>query len=45
MASVLIQKDHDSNEHVIYNINKKISNPELKYTHNEKMALAFIIYV
>ena len=43
MARILVQQVDDSNEHVIYYINKTLDIPTLKYTHDKKLKLAIII--
>jgi hypothetical protein len=45
IAMVLVQEDHNDEEHVIYYLSKSLSGPELRYSHVEKLALAAIIAV
>ena len=45
VEEVLIQIGDDDHEHVIYYISKNLSGPPLKYKHEEKIALAFILAV
>jgi hypothetical protein len=45
IARVLIQLGDDDREHVIYYISKNISEPPLKYNHEEKLALVVVLAV
>jgi hypothetical protein len=45
IAMVLVQKDSNDEEHVIYYLSKSLSGPELRYSHVEKLALAAFIAV
>jgi hypothetical protein len=45
VAGILVQLGDDGREHVIYYINKNLSNPPLKYNHDEKLSLAFVLAV
>ena len=45
VARVLVQIDDDDREHVIYYVSKNLSGPALKYKHEEKLSLAFILAV
>jgi hypothetical protein len=42
---VLVTKDDDSAEHVIYYLSNILSNLELRYSHAEKLAFATVIVV
>jgi hypothetical protein len=45
VARVLVQIGDDNREHVIYYISKNLLGPALKYKHEEKLALTFILIV
>jgi hypothetical protein len=45
VARVLIQLGDDGREHVIYYVSKSLLGPPLKYKHEEKLALAFVLTV
>jgi hypothetical protein len=45
VAGVLVQIGDDDHEHVIYYVSKNLSGPALKYKHEEKLALAFVLAV
>jgi len=42
---VLVQEDDELHEHVIYYLIRNLIFPELKYSHVEKLALAFVYTV
>jgi hypothetical protein len=45
VAGVFIQLGDDGREHVIYYISKNLSDPPLKYNHDEKLALEIVLTV
>jgi hypothetical protein len=45
IAMVLVQEDPNDHEHVIYYLSKSLSDPELRYSHIEKLALENIIFI
>jgi hypothetical protein len=45
IAMVLVQEDPNGDEHVIYYLSKSLSDPELRYSHVENLALATIIVI
>jgi hypothetical protein len=45
ISMVLVQKDDDDTEHVIYYLRKSLSGPKLRYSHVEMFSLATIIFV
>ena len=42
ISMVLIQEDDDGNKHVIYYLSRNLLNPETRYAHVEKLALAAV---
>jgi hypothetical protein len=45
VAGILVQISDDDHEHVIYYVSKNLSRPPLKYKHEEKLSLLFILAV
>jgi hypothetical protein len=45
VAGVLVQIGDDDCEHVIYYISKNLSGPPLKYRHEDKLALVFVLAI
>jgi hypothetical protein len=42
VGMVLVQEDDDLHEHIVYYLIQNLVNPELKYSHAEKLALVVV---
>ena len=45
IAMVLVQESYDKEEHVVYYLSKSLLDPEIRYCHVEKLALAAVFTV